>query len=180
MQETAAAHAPQAGPAVFRWYTALCAGLARASLMLAVALLIGVIVCVQWQVIGRYVFNDTPTWAEALALLLVLYMTSLGVAVGVRDAGHIGLESLATLLPLSWQRWLAMVVHLLVATFGVLMAKSGWLWATGKWNEKKPMLGVPEGADYVPLVVAGILIVLFCTEHIIALLRGHEVAPAWN
>jgi TRAP-type C4-dicarboxylate transport system permease small subunit len=148
--------------------------------MLAVVLLIGVIVCVQWQVIGRYVFNDTPTWAEALALLLVLYMTSLGVAVGVRDAGHIGLESLATLLPLSWQRWLAMVVHLLVATFGVLMAKSGWLWASGKWNEKKPMLGVPEGADYVPLVVAGILIVLFCTEHIIALLRGHEVAPAWN
>jgi TRAP-type C4-dicarboxylate transport system permease small subunit len=148
--------------------------------MLAVALLIGITACVQWQVIGRYVFNDTPTWAEALALLLVLYMTSLGVAVGVRDAGHIGLESLATLLPLSWQRWLAMVVHLLVATFGVLMAKSGWLWASGKWNEKKPMLGVPEGADYVPLVVAGVLIVLFCTEHIIALLRGHEVEPAWN
>ena len=180
MQASPAAQAPQAGPRAFRWYTLLCAGLARASLMLAVALLIGVIVCVQWQVIGRYVFNDTPTWAEALALLLVLYMTSLGVAVGVRDAGHIGLESLATLLPLSWQRWLAVVVHLLVATFGVLMAKSGWLWASGKWNEKKPMLGVPEGADYVPLVVAGILIVLFCTEHIIALLRGHEVAPAWN
>jgi TRAP-type transport system small permease protein len=180
MQANPAAHAPQAGPAAFRWYTALCSVLARASLMLAVALLIGVIVCVQWQVVGRYVFNDTPTWAEALALLLVLYMTSLGVAVGVRDAGHIGLESLATLLPETWQRKLAIVVHLLVATFGVLMAKSGWMWATGKWNEKKPMLGVPEGADYVPLVVAGILIVLFCTEHIIALLRGHEVAPAWN
>ncbi len=180
MQAASAAPAPQPGPAGFRWYTALCAGLARASLMLAVALLIGVVVCVQWQVIGRYVFNDTPTWAEALALLLVLYMTSLGVAVGVRDAGHIGLESLATLLPEKWQRKLAVVVHLLVATFGVLMARSGWMWAAGKWNEKKPMLGVPEGADYVPLVVAGVLIVLFCTEHIIALLRGHEVAPAWN
>jgi TRAP-type transport system small permease protein len=180
MQATPAAAAPQAGPRAFRWYTTLCAGLARASLMLAVALLIGIIVCVQWQVVGRYIFNDTPTWAEALALLLVLYMTSLGVAVGVRDAGHIGLESLATLLPIEWQQKLAIVVHLLVATFGFLMAKSGWLWAAGKWNEKKPMLGVPEGADYVPLVVAGILIVLFCAEHIIALVRGHEVAPAWN
>ena len=180
MQAMPVAGPPQTGPLAFRWYTALCAGLARASLMLAVALLIGVIVCVQWQVIGRYIFNDTPTWAEALALLLVLYMTSLGVAVGVRDAGHIGLESLATLLPEAFQRKLAIVVHLLVAAFGVLMAQSGWLWATGKWNEKKPMLGVPEGADYVPLVVAGVLIVLFCIEHIIALLRGHEVAPAWN
>jgi TRAP-type C4-dicarboxylate transport system permease small subunit len=168
------------GRDVFFWFTRLCAGLSRLSLMLAVALLLGVIACVQWQVIGRYVFNDTPTWAEALALLLVLYMTSLAVAVGVRDAGHIGLESLATLLPLQWQRKLAIVVHVLVAAFGFLMAKSGWLWATLKWNEKKPMLGVPEGADYVPLVVAGVLIVLFCTEHIIALLRGQEVAPAWN
>jgi TRAP-type C4-dicarboxylate transport system permease small subunit len=162
------------------FYTRLCAGLSRASLMLAVGLLLAVIACVQWQVIGRYVLNDTPTWAEALAMLLVLYMTSLGVAVGVRDAGHIGLESLATLLPEAFQRKLAIVVHLLVAIFGVLMAKSGWLWAAGKWNEKKPMLGLPEGVDYVPLVVAGTLIVMFSIEHIIALVRGHEVEPAWN
>jgi TRAP-type C4-dicarboxylate transport system permease small subunit len=169
-----------AGMRLFAWYTRACELLSRTALGIAIVLLLGVVACVQWQVIGRYVFNDTPTWAEALALLLVLYMTSLAVAVGVRDAGHIGLESLATLLPESWQRWLAIVVHLLVASFGVLMAKSGWLWATMKWNEKKPMLGVPEGADYVPLVVAGVLIVAFCAEHIIALVRGHEVAQTWS
>jgi hypothetical protein len=36
-----------------------------------------VVLCVQYQVIGRYVFNDTPTWAEAVAVLLVLYVTML-------------------------------------------------------------------------------------------------------
>ena len=71
--------------------------------MLAVVGLIAVILSVQCQVIGRYVFNDTPTWAEALALQLVLYVTALGVAVGVRDAGHIGLESMVALLPESWR-----------------------------------------------------------------------------
>ena len=35
--------------------------------------------CVRWQVFGRYVLNDTPTWAESLALLLVLYVTMFGV-----------------------------------------------------------------------------------------------------
>jgi hypothetical protein len=55
--------------------------------------------CVQWQVIGRYLLNDTPVWAEALALLLVLFVTAFGLAVGVRDAGHIGLESMVALLP---------------------------------------------------------------------------------
>jgi TRAP-type C4-dicarboxylate transport system permease small subunit len=161
-------------------FTLGCEWISRLSLMLAVALLIAVIACVQWQVIGRYVFNDTPTWAEALAMLLVLYMTALGVAVGVRDAGHIGLESLVALLPEGFRLKLEIVIHLCVAVFGFLMAKSGWLWATLKWNEKKPMLSVPEGADYAPLVVAGALIVLFSIEHIIALLRGHEVEPAWN
>lgn len=161
-------------------YTRLCAALSKLSLVLAVIGLIAVILCVQWQVFGRYVMNDTPTWAEALAMLLVLYMTALGVAVGVRDAGHIGLESLVALLPEGFRLKLEIVIHLCVAVFGFLMAKSGWLWATLKWNEKKPMLSVPEGADYAPLVVAGALIVLFSIEHIIALLRGHEVEPAWN
>ena len=161
-------------------FTRVCALLSKISLVVAVILLLGVIACVQWQVIGRYVFNDTPTWAEALAMLLVLYMTSLGVAVGVRDAGHIGLESLVALLPEKWRLKLEILIHALVAVFGFLMAKAGWLWAVGKWNEKKPMLGVPEGADYVPLVVAGVLIVLFSAEHIVALVRGTEVEPAWS
>ena len=161
-------------------FTRFCALLSKASLMLAVLLLIGIIVSVQWQVVGRYVFNDTPTWAEALAMLLVLYMTSLGVAVGVRDAGHIGLDSMAVLLPERMRLKLEVLIHLLVGLFGALMAQSGWLWASGKWNEKKPMLGVPEGADYVPLVIAGALIVLFSIEHIVALLKGQEVEPAWN
>jgi TRAP-type transport system small permease protein len=161
-------------------FTRVCAWLSKISLILAVLLLLGIVLCVQWQVIGRYLLNDTPTWAEALAMLLVLYMTSLGVAVGVRDAGHIGLESLVALLPEGIRLKLELLIHALVALFGGLMAKAGWLWATAKWNEKKPMLGVPEGADYVPLVVAGSLIVLFSIEHIVALLRGTEVQPAWN
>ena len=52
-----------------------------------------------WQVFGRYVLNDTPTWAESLTLVLViLYVALFGAAVGVRDAGHIGMESLLVLV----------------------------------------------------------------------------------
>ena len=161
-------------------FTRFCALLARLCLLLAVVLLIALILCVQWQVVGRYVFNDTPTWAENLALLMVLFVTAFGVAVGVRDAGHIGLESLVVLLPEKWQRRIAYLVHLLVGLFGGLMVHGGWLWATLKWNEKKAMLPVPDGIDYVPLVIAGVLIVLFSIEHVLALWRGQTVEPAWN
>lgn len=161
-------------------YTRFCATLSKLSLMLAVAGLIVLIACVQYQVIGRYIFNDTPTWAEALALLLVLYITALGLAVGVRDAGHIGMDSIISLLPESLRLKLEIVIHLLVGFFGGLMAYNGYLWASIKWNDQKPMLPIPSSMDYVPLIIAGGLVVLFSIEHVIALLQGKEVVPAWN
>lgn len=171
---------PEGRPAARHAYTRFCALLSKASLMLAVAMLITIIVCVQYQVVGRYIFNDTPTWAEGLALQLVLYVTALGVAVGVRDAGHIGLDSLAVLLPEGLRLKLEILIHALVALFGGIMAWSGWIWTQLKWTDIKPMMGVPVGLDYLALVVSGLLIVLFSIEHIVALLRDEEVVPAWN
>lgn len=161
-------------------FTRFCAWVAKLSLMLAVALLMALILCVQWQVFGRYILNDTPTWAENLALLLVLFVTCFGLAVGVRDAGHIGLESLVVLMPQAWRRRIEMLIHVLVGLFGLLMVQGGLTWAMAKWGEKKPMLPVPDGIDYVPIIIAGALVFLFSLEHLVALWRGQEVEPAWN
>jgi TRAP-type C4-dicarboxylate transport system permease small subunit len=161
-------------------FTKFCAALSKISLVLAVIGLLSVVLCVQWQVIGRYVFNDTPTWAEALAMLIVLFVTAFGLGVGVRDAGHIGMESLIVLLPVKWRLRLELLIHALVAVFGFLMVQSGWMWASAKWQEKKPMLPVPDGIDYVPVIIAGALIFIFSIEHIVALLRGEVVEPSWN
>ncbi len=161
-------------------FTKFCAALSKISLVLAVIGLLSVLLCVQWQVIGRYVLNDTPTWAEALAMLIVLFVTAFGLGVGVRDAGHIGMESLIVLLPEKWRLRLELLIHTLVAVFGFLMIQSGWMWASAKWQEKKPMLPVPDGIDYVPVIIAGVLILIFSIEHIVALLRGEVVEPSWN
>ena len=160
-------------------YSRLCGLLSKTCLVLAIFCLIGIILSVQIQVVGRYVFNDTPTWAEALALQLVLYVTALGVALGVRDAGHIGLESLVSLLPEAMRLKLEILIHMLVALFGGIMVQSGMLWTRLKWDELDPMLHLPVGIDYLSLVIAGVLIVMFSLEHIIALLRDEEVVPSW-
>ena len=166
-------------PPARHWYSRLCGRLSKISLVLAILGLAGIILSVQIQVFGRYVLNDTPTWAEALALQLVLYVTALGVAVGVRDAGHIGLESLVSLLPESMRLKLEILIHLLVALFGGIMVQSGMLWTRMKWGELDPMLQLPVGIDYLSLVIAGVLIVMFSFEHIVALLRNEEVVPSW-
>lgn len=166
-------------PPARHWYSRLCGVLSKVSLIVAIIGLAGIILSVQIQVFGRYVLNDTPTWAEALALQLVLYVTALGVAVGVRDAGHIGLESLVSLLPESMRLKMEILIHLLVALFGGIMVQSGMLWTRMKWGELDPMLQLPVGIDYLSLVIAGVLIVMFSLEHIVALLRDEEVVPSW-
>jgi len=43
-----------------------------------------------------------------------------------------------------------------------------------------PTLGISEAWRYIPCVVAGVLIILFSIEHIIALITGKEVSPSWH
>ena len=142
--------------------------------------LVAVIAAVSWQVFGRYILNSTPTWAESLALLLVLYVTMLGVAVGVRDAGHIGLESFLVLAP-DWLRLkMEILIHVLVLLFGAAMAWNCAFLAESVWDYRLPTLFISEGWKYVPAAVSGVLIVLFSLEHIIALAQGREVDPSWS
>ncbi|MCD0504427.1 TRAP transporter small permease [Bordetella petrii] len=149
-------------------------------MVFSVAGLVCLVAAVSYQIFGRHVLNSTPTWAESLSLLLVLYVTMLGAAVAVRDAGHIGFESLADLLPPGGRRRLQLFVHLLVLLFGAMMAWYCGVLAESVHTYKIPNLGLSEGWKYAPATLSGVLIVLFSIEHIIALLRNQKVVPAWH
>lgn len=161
-------------------YSKLCRWLARSCMWLGIAGIVALIGAVSWQVFGRYVLNNTPTWAESLALLLVLYVTMLGTAVGVHDAGHIGLESLLVLVPEKVRNKIEILIHLLVGLFGGAMAWGCAELAASVWSYRLPTLWISEGWKYVPATLSGVLIVMFSIEHIIALAQGREVEPCWN
>ncbi|MFD4837258.1 TRAP transporter small permease [Achromobacter sp. NPDC058515] len=161
-------------------YARACARLARACMWTSVFGLICLIIAVSLQIFGRHVLNSTPTWAESLALLLVLYVTMLGAAVGVRDAGHIGFEAVLEALPAAGQRGLRIFIHLLVLLFGVLMAWNCAVLAESVAAYKIPNLGISNAWKYVPATLSGGLIALFSIEHIIAILHNQKVVPAWR
>jgi len=165
---------------MFRAFVAFNATVSRWCMYVAVSGLIGIVVVVGLQVFGRYVLNDTPIWAESTALVLILYVTMLGAAVGVRDAGHIGLESLLILAPDPLRLKLEVVIHVLVGTFGLIMAWNGAVLAESVMAYKIPTLGLSEGLNHLPLMISGILIALFSLEHIVAQWRGEEVIPSWH
>ena len=166
-----------------RWsdaYTRACARLARLCMMLSVVGIIALLAAVLYQVFGRHVLNNTPTWAESLSLLLVLYVTMMGAAVGVRDGTHIGFESLLQLVPEHPRRYMLLLIHALVLVFGVLMTWNCGVLAESVHAYKIPNLGLSEGWKYMPATLAGVLIVLFSIEHFIAVLRNKKVEPSWR
>jgi TRAP-type C4-dicarboxylate transport system permease small subunit len=160
--------------------TSVSARIARFCMHACVTGLLAIVVVVAWQVFGRYVLNSSPTWAENLALLLILYVTLIGAAVGVRDAGHIGMDSLLVLAPETWRNRAEFVIHILVGLFGAAMAYNGWVLGASIAPYKLANINLSEAWRYVPLSISGALIVLFSIEHLVALLRGIEVKPAWH
>lgn len=156
------------------------ATVARYGMYLSVVGLLAIVAIVFYQVFGRYVLNSSPTWAENLALVLILYVTLIAAAVGVRDAGHIGMESLLVLLPDRQRGRVELVIHLCILLFGAAMAYNGWVLGRSVMNYKIANLGLSEAARYVPLSLSGVLIVLFSIEHILALVQCKEVQPSWH
>jgi TRAP-type transport system small permease protein len=156
------------------------ARIAKFGMYFSIAGLFVIVAIVAYQVFGRYVLNSSPTWAENLALVLILYVTLIGAAVGVRDAGHIGMESLLILVPEGPRKKFEMLIHLLVAIFGATMVYNGWILGTSVASYKLANINLSEAFRYVPLVVSGALIVVFSIEHLIALIKGTEVEPSWH
>jgi TRAP-type C4-dicarboxylate transport system permease small subunit len=154
--------------------------IARTCTIIAMTGLLSIVAIVFYTVIGRYVFNATPTWAETLALVLILYVTLIGAAVGVRDAGHIGMESILVMVSGRLRTGLELLIHALVLIFGFYMAYNGWVLGSSVMHYKLANLNLPEIVRYVPLMLSGVLVVLFSIEHIIALCLGETVEPTWS
>jgi TRAP-type C4-dicarboxylate transport system permease small subunit len=170
----------QPEPPLSGWLTSINAAVAKLGMFFSVGGLFMIVAIVFFQVFGRYVLNSSPTWTESLALVLVLYVTLIGAAVGVRDAGHIGMESLLVLVPEHVRNRVELLIHALVMLFGAAMIWNGSVLGMSVASYKIPNLGLPELIRYVPLLISGVLIISFSIEHVIALVQGKQVEPSWH
>jgi len=148
----------------------------RAALGLAGVALVAMVVIVAWAVFGRFVLNDTPAWAEQVAMLLLGWVILGAAAAGVREGTHMGFDSLRGAMPAPLARLCILLSDLVVAAFGAGMVWFGAELAYGVWDATLPTTGLPSGVEYLPIVLGGVLITLFGLERLAAGLRG-ESAP---
>lgn len=132
---------------------------------------------VGYQIFGRYVLNASPTWTEPAALLLMSWFILLGSACGVREGNHLGFEIGLHHAPPALRRLMLLVTEILVFGFGIAMAWYGLDLAVETWAALMPGLPIPQGTDYLPLAVGGVLIALFSLEKLVRLILAGEEAP---
>jgi TRAP-type transport system small permease protein len=160
--------------------TAVNARLSRWAMYIACACLLGLLGVVVYGVVLRYVFNNAPAYVEQVALLLVISVAMFGAAAGVRDAGHIGLDSLVAMLSTRVQFWCSLIVFVLSIVFGLALMAGSVEMAVSTYASTIPTLGLSEAWRYLPVVVGGILIAAFSIEHLIARVKGTKVIRSWH
>ena len=130
---------------------------------------------VAYQVYCRYILNDSPSWTEPGAVMLMSWFIFLGAAVGVRENNHLGFDILLYVLPSGGKRVLRMISDLVILTFGLGMIYYGIQLVRLTWNAILPSLGISGAFDYLPVVGGGILVSLFTLERIVQRLAGAPV-----
>jgi TRAP-type C4-dicarboxylate transport system permease small subunit len=160
-----------------RWVRALKAvNAAIASVCMAAAgvLLTALIAIFGWLVFGRYVLNNTPTWVEQASLMIVVWVTFLGAAVGVARGSHLSIEFIRDMMPKGPREALRLVTDIAMAAFGAIMAWQGVIMAMTGARRIVPMIGISESWRAVPVALCGGLIVLFACSAIVLRFAGRK------
>jgi TRAP-type C4-dicarboxylate transport system permease small subunit len=165
---------PAAASGVQRWLERL----ADAAIALAVLALVGLVLVQGWQVVARYVLNDSPSWTEPLTLLLLSTAMSMGAAVGVHSKRHFGFFLLADALGPRLQRLLHAVSPLVILCIGGTLAWWGAVLLLDGFDIRAAGADLPQSINYLPLSVGGALMVIFALNQLFLVLTTPHAGEA--
>lgn len=150
--------------------------LSHAALWIAAVGLVLMTAFIAWQVWGRFVLNDTPTWTETSSVLLMGFFILMGAAVGIREGNHLSFDVVLYLVGPKTKAVMHSLSDLIVITFAIGMVIYGITLASNAWNTTIPNLGVTGATAFVALVLGGILMTLFSIERLLRRFVGLHTA----
>jgi TRAP-type C4-dicarboxylate transport system permease small subunit len=145
---------------------AVFGALAGATIAIAAASLCGLVLVLAWQVFGRYVLNDSPSWTEPVATTLMGVAALFGAAIAVRLESHFAFPTLVESSPKEVRTALKSLARLIAMLFGLTLAGFGGFLMIDSWDV--PMAGAPfpEGVGHAGLCAGGALIAIFALERL--------------
>lgn len=138
-----------------------------------------VLVLVQgWQVIARYVLNDSPSWTEPVTLLMLSTAMSMGAAAGVHTRRHFAFSLLAEALGARAKHAVHLLQSVVVVIIGLMLAYWGGVLFIDGVHIPTAGAPLPESIDYLPLAIGGALMALFAVSQMIHDIGAADAKPA--
>ncbi|PWU69495.1 MULTISPECIES: TRAP transporter small permease [Gracilibacillus] len=116
------------------------------------------------QVFSRQFFDYTPSWSEELSRLLLVWISFLGIAYGVKARLHIALGLVINKLPKSIQHLFDYFSKILIIGFGIMMIYYGYQFVVLMGASTMPGTGLPSSFLYASIPVSGFFLTLYGVE----------------
>ena len=130
------------------------------------------------QVIARYVFNYSFTWALELTGVMAAWLIFIGMSYGVRIGAHIGIDSVVKKLRPAVARIVGMVAASLCIAYALIVVVGGWRYVL-KMHEVDILMEDLPVAQWIPRLVLPIgfaLLAFRFAQALVKLARGQEAS----
>lgn len=168
---------PGTPPADIRHAQRAMAALARLALASAGIALLALVLVQGWQVIARYVLNDSPSWTEPVTVLLLSTLLGLGAAAGVHERRHFAFTLLGDALPPRMRALVRAIAELAIALLGAMLAWWGGMLFLDGLHIPTAGAPLPQGAASLPLALGGALMALFALAQLLDSARQLRGTP---
>ena len=91
-------------------------------------------------VVFRYVLQSPLSWSEEVARYLMIWAASLAISIGIMRREHLGITFLISRIPLTAQKYVALLVNLGVLWFLWVLTKFGYFMALEGQTQLSPAL----------------------------------------
>ena len=147
-------------------YRIIIRGICKFLEIIAALSLVAMMFIVMYNIVMRYFFSASPGWAEELARQCVIIFSFIGIALGVRDKGHLALTIFVDKVLNRFALPIEILNRVLILCFGIMMSVYMRPFFTMLRYNILPASGIPVGYTYVLPTAIGILIALICVYQI--------------
>lgn len=149
----------------------------RYALIVMIPVMTGIIFI---QVVLRYIFFSPLSWAEELSKYLLVWVTCLGSACGIKETMHVSIDYLRN----KWVAFPQQVVTLLIfaATlfFFIFCIIEGIMYAAAGWIQRSAALQLPMTIPYLSIPIGFSIMLSVGIERFVdemRLVRQNKISP---
>jgi TRAP-type C4-dicarboxylate transport system permease small subunit len=138
--------------------------LLRIASILTVTAMAVMAVVIPYEVFGRYILGEMPSWSSEVAIYALVWASMAGGAVSLRKGYQVSLTALTERLPPGFANLATVLMYLVMVLFCGIMVCFGLLQVAANLYQYSPAMGIPMAFPYLAIPVGFLMMLLTTLE----------------